>query len=189
MISRRAVLKGTALSIPTLSAARGQVPDFPTRPVRLVVPFAPGGAVDLTGRFLGERLQSSLGQNVLVENRGGAGGNLGADVVAKAEKDGHTLLLGSASLLCANKFLYRRSMPLDPVRDLAPVTRVATGTVLLIVNSGRPWRSFDELVAAPAPSAISQSNHSSGPPASTSPMCLIVEVVLRSRISTRATST
>jgi tripartite-type tricarboxylate transporter receptor subunit TctC len=148
MISRRAVLKGTALSIPALSAARGQVPDFPTRPVRLVVPFAPGGAVDLTGRFLGERLQSSLGQNVLVENRGGAGGNLGADVVAKAEKDGHTLLLGSASLLCANKFLYRRSMPLDPVRDLAPVTRVATGTVLLIVNSGRPWRSFDELVAA-----------------------------------------
>ena len=139
---------GIALALPALAAARGQAPDFPTRPVRLVVPYAPGGAVDLTARFLGERVQPILGQTVVVENRGGAGGNLGADVVAKAEKDGHTLLLGSASILCANKFLYRRSMPFDPVRDLAPVTRVTTGTVLLIVNSDRPWATFQELVAA-----------------------------------------
>jgi len=148
MISRRAIVGGAALAIPALSPARGQAPDFPTRPVRLVVPFAPGGAVDLTGRFLAERLQATLGQNVVVENRGGAGGNLGADVVAKAEKDGHALLLGSASILCANKFLYRRSMPMDPTRDLAPVTRVTTGTVLLIVNSDRPWKTFGELIAA-----------------------------------------
>ena len=148
MINRRAIVGGAALAIPALSPARGQAPDFPTRPVRLVVPFAPGGAVDLTGRFLAERLQTTLGQNVVVENRGGAGGNLGADVVAKAEKDGHALLLGSASILCANKFLYRRSMPLDPTRDLAPVTRVTTGTVLLIVNSDRPWKTFGELLAA-----------------------------------------
>ncbi len=148
MISRRALIGGTALTLPVLSAARSQTPDFPTRPVRIVVPFAPGGAVDLTGRFLAERLQTTLGQNVLVENRGGAGGNLGADVVAKGEKDGYTLLLGSASILCANKFLYRRSMPLDPARDLLPVTRVTTGTVLLIVNSDRPWKTFGELIAA-----------------------------------------
>jgi len=148
MIDRRSLFGAAALTLPALSPARAQAPAFPTRPFRLVVPFAPGGAVDLTGRFLGERLQASLGQNVVVENRGGAGGNLGADVVAKAEKDGHTLLLGSASILCANKFLYRRSMPIDPIRDLAPVTRVATGTVLLIVNADRPWRRFDELVAA-----------------------------------------
>ena len=148
MISRRVLIGGTALTLPALSAARSQAPDFPTRPVRIVVPFAPGGAVDLTGRFLAERLQTTLGQNVLVENRGGAGGNLGADVVAKGEKDGYTLLLGSASILCANKFLYRRSMPLDPVRDLLPVTRVTTGTVLLIVNSDRPWKTFGELIAA-----------------------------------------
>ncbi len=148
MTTRRALMGAAALAVPALSAARGQAPDFPSRPVRLVVPFAPGGAVDLTGRFLAERLQPALGQNVVVENRGGAGGNLGADVVAKAEKDGHTLLLGSASILCANKFLYRRSMPLDPLRDLAPVTRVTTGTVLLIVNSDRPWKTFGELIAA-----------------------------------------
>ena len=88
-----------------------------------------------------------LGQ-VVVENRGGAGGNLGADVVAKGEKDGYTLLLGAASILCANKFLYRRSMPFEPLRDLAPVTRVTTGTVLLVVNAERPWKTFGELIAA-----------------------------------------
>jgi tripartite-type tricarboxylate transporter receptor subunit TctC len=148
MIRRRAFLGASALTLPTLSAARAQAPAFPTRPVRIVVPYAPGGAVDLTARFLGEKLQPLLGQNILVDTRGGAGGNRGADVVAKAEKDGYTTLLGSASILCANKFLFRRSMPLDPMRDLAPVTRVSTGTVLLIVNSDRPWKSFAELIAA-----------------------------------------
>ncbi len=147
MIRRRAFLGASALCLPTL-AAHGQAADFPSRPIRLVVPYAPGGAVDLTARFLGERLQPILGQTIVVENRGGAGGNLGADAVAKAEKDGHTVLLGSASILCANKFLYRRSMPLDPIRDLAPVTRVTTGTVLLIVNADRPWKTFEELIAA-----------------------------------------
>ena len=148
MVDRRAFMGAAALALSGFSAARGQAPDFPSRPLRLVVPFAPGGAVDLTGRFLAERMQPALGQTMVVENRGGAGGNLGADVVAKGEKDGHTLLLGSASILCANKFLYRRSMPLDPLRDLAPVTRVTTGTVLLIVNADRPWRSFGELISA-----------------------------------------
>ena len=148
MISRRALVGAAAIAAPGLSPTRGRAQDFPARPMRLVVPFAPGGAVDLTARFLAERLQPALGQTVLVENRGGAGGNLGADAVAKAEKDGHTVLLGSASILCANKFLYRRSMPLDPLRDLAPVTRVTTGTVLLIVNADRPWKSFGELIAA-----------------------------------------
>jgi tripartite-type tricarboxylate transporter receptor subunit TctC len=148
MSYRRTLLRAAVLTLPAMSLARAQTAAFPARPVRIVVPFVPGGAVDLTGRFLAERLQPILGHNVLVENRGGAGGNLGADVVAKAAKDGHTVLLGSASILCANKFLFRRSMPLDPIRDLAPVTRVTTGTVVLIVNSNRPWRTFQELIAA-----------------------------------------
>lgn len=148
MIRRRALLGAAALTLPVFSIARAQTSSFPTRSIRLVVPFAAGGAVDLTGRFLAERLQPLLGQSIVVDNRGGAGGNLGADVVAKGEKDGHTLLLGSASILCANKYLYRRSMPFDAMRDLAPVTRVTTGTVLLIVNSDRPWRTFGELIEA-----------------------------------------
>jgi tripartite-type tricarboxylate transporter receptor subunit TctC len=112
----------------------------------VIVPFAPGGAVDITARLLGERLQTILGQTAVIENRGGAGGNLGADAIAKAEKDGHTIGLTTATIMAANKFLYRRSMPIDPIRDLAPITRVSTGTVLLVVNSQRPWRSFAELI-------------------------------------------
>ena len=149
-MNRRDVLLAAA-AVPATLAAPGIVRAqavFPSRSVRIVVPLAPGGAVDLTARFLGEKLQPILGQSIVVENRGGAGGNIGADAVAKAEKDGYTLLLGTASILAANKFLFRRSMPLDPIRDLAPVSRVTTGTVLLVVNSARPWQSFAELIAA-----------------------------------------
>ncbi|SDB68902.1 Bug family tripartite tricarboxylate transporter substrate binding protein [Belnapia rosea] len=147
MPNRRILLKAAALSLPAISA-RAQSGGFPDRSLRIVVPFAPGGAVDLTGRLLAEQLQPVLKQNVVVDNRGGAGGNLGADVVAKAEKDGYSLLLGSANILCANKFLFRKSMPLDPMRDLAPVTRVTTGTVVLIVNGKSPYKTFQELMAA-----------------------------------------
>ncbi|MBP0446124.1 tripartite tricarboxylate transporter substrate binding protein [Roseomonas sp. SSH11] len=148
--TRRALLGAVpALAMaPLASPALAQQAAYPNRPVRLVVPFAPGGAVDITGRLLAEKLQPILGQNIVVENRGGAGGNIGADAVAKAEKDGYTALLGSVSILTANKYLFRRSMPLDPLKDLAPVTRVTTGTVLLVVNAQRPWRTFADLVAA-----------------------------------------
>ncbi|MBX6746386.1 MAG: tripartite tricarboxylate transporter substrate binding protein, partial [Acetobacteraceae bacterium] len=132
MLHRRAVL-AAPLALGALRAHAQEV--FPNRPVRLVVPYAPGGAVDITARLLAEKLLPTLGQTVVVDNRGGAGGNLGSDVVAKADKDGYTLLLGSASILCGNKFLYRKSMPFEPLRDLAPVTRVTTGTVLLVVNA------------------------------------------------------
>jgi tripartite-type tricarboxylate transporter receptor subunit TctC len=147
MTTQRRTLLAAAtalLAAPSIARAQG----FPSRPLRIVVPFPPGGAVDITGRLLAERLQPLLGQTVVVENRGGAGGNIGADVVAKAEPDGHTILLGTATILAANKFLYRRSMPFDPIRDFAPITRVSSGTVLLVVNAQRPWRSFAELVAA-----------------------------------------
>ena len=150
MPQRRQLLKAAALGLPAISLSQGaaRAQGFPDRALRIVVPFAPGGAVDLTGRLLAEQLQPVLGQNVVVDNRGGAGGNLGADVVAKSEKDGYSLLLGSANILCANKFLFRKSMPLDPLRDLAPVTRVTTGTVVLIVNGRSPYKSFQELMAA-----------------------------------------
>jgi tripartite-type tricarboxylate transporter receptor subunit TctC len=149
-LQRRALL-GAAAASPLLGAlARPALAQgtYPTRPPRLVVPYAPGGAVDITGRLLAEKLQPVLGQTVVVDNRGGAGGNIGADYVAKAEKDGYTMLLGSVTVLTANKYLYRHSMPLDPLKDLAPVTRVTTGTVLLVVNAQRPWRTFADLVAA-----------------------------------------
>jgi tripartite-type tricarboxylate transporter receptor subunit TctC len=146
-IRRRSLLGAAALPLALPAVARAQ-DAYPNRTIRIVVPYAPGGAVDITGRLLGEQLQPILGQTVVVDNRGGAGGNIGADFVAKADKDGYTLLLGSASILAANKYLFRNSMPLDPIRDLAPVTRVTTGTVLLVVNAQRPWQTFADLVAA-----------------------------------------
>jgi tripartite-type tricarboxylate transporter receptor subunit TctC len=146
-ITRRAALVGAA-SLPFAPAVLRAQEAFPSRPLRIIVPFAPGGSVDLTARLMAERLQPVLGQSVLVDNRGGAGGNIGADAAAKAEKDGHTMMLASVSILAANKFLYRRSMPIDPIRDLAPVTRVTTGTVFMTVKADRPWRTFQEVIAA-----------------------------------------
>jgi tripartite-type tricarboxylate transporter receptor subunit TctC len=145
-LSRRTLL-GAAAALPLATPALAQGA-WPQRPIRIVVPFAPGGAVDITARLLAERLQPILGQTITVDNRGGAGGNIGGDAVAKAPKDGYTILLGTATILAANKFLFRRSMPFDPIRDLTPVTRVTTGTVLLVVNAQRPWQNFAELVAA-----------------------------------------
>ncbi|MDQ1081145.1 tripartite tricarboxylate transporter substrate binding protein [Pseudoroseomonas cervicalis] len=151
MTIRRRALLGAAATFPAVGLftphlARAQA--FPSRPLRLVVPFAAGGSVDMTGRLMAQALQPVLGQTVVVDNRGGAGGNLGAAEAARSEKDGHTLLLASASILAANKFLYRKSMPIDPITDLAPVTRVTTGTVFMTVNANSPYRTFQDVIAA-----------------------------------------
>jgi len=142
-LSRRAALIGASA---IFAASGAQAQNFPTRPVRLIVPIAPGGANDIIARMIAERLAPVLGQPVVVDNRPGAGGNLGALAVAQAEKDGHTLLFTSANVLVANKYLYRTQMPLDPMRDLAPITRVAVGSILLVVNSQRPYRTLGELI-------------------------------------------
>ncbi|MBI0539484.1 tripartite tricarboxylate transporter substrate binding protein [Roseomonas sp. KE2513] len=153
-MNRRALLGAAALSsaLPSLAVpalAQGNAAgNWPSRPLRLVVPYPPGGAVDLTGRILAERLQPLLGQSVVVDNRGGAGGNVGADYVARSEKDGYTMMMAPNSLMAANRHLYRRSMPLEPLRDLTGVTRVIAGTVLMVVNSSKPWRSFGDVIEA-----------------------------------------
>ena len=118
----------------------------PTRTLRIVVPIAPGGANDIIARLLAERLHPVLGQSVVVENRPGAGGNIGAQSVLQAEKDGHTWLLTSANVLTANTYLYGSRMPFVPLRDFLPVTRVGIGTLLWVVNAQRPWRSFAEQI-------------------------------------------
>jgi tripartite-type tricarboxylate transporter receptor subunit TctC len=115
--------------------------------VRIVVPFPPAGAADITARLLGERMAPLLGQPVLVENRPGAGGNIAAEAVARSAPDGHTLFLGGATILCANKYLFRSAMPFDGLRDFAHVSRVSVGTTLLVVKADKPWRSFQDLVA------------------------------------------
>jgi len=146
-VGRRAIM-GVALAMPALSGARAQgggAPWAPSRPVRLVVPFQGGGATDLTARLLAERLGALLGQPVVVDNRPGAGGNLGADLVAKSDPDGHTLLMCTIGTASINQFLYSR-MPYRP-EDLAAVAMVNLVANGIVVNPAVPARSFQEFVA------------------------------------------
>lgn len=119
---------------------------YPTKPVRLVVPFAPGGSTDVTARLLAQKLTEAWRQQVIVDNRAGAGGNIGADFVAKAAPDGYTLLLATTGVMAINHRLYR-TLPYDAQRDLAPVTQIGSLPLILIVHPSLPVRSVKDLVA------------------------------------------
>ncbi len=143
-ITRRA-----ALALPALlatPAARAQA-DWPTKPIRLVVPFPAGGLVDSFARPYAQRLQQAFGQPAVVENRVGAGGNIGADLVAKSPADGHTLLFGSIGPMVVNEFLFP-SLSFNPRRDFAPVALIVNTPKVLCVSAQRPWRSAPDVVAA-----------------------------------------
>ncbi|MGO4329845.1 Bug family tripartite tricarboxylate transporter substrate binding protein [Cupriavidus sp. 2TAF22] len=119
---------------------------YPGKVIRLVVPFAPGGSTDILARLLSERLKDELGQTVIVENRPGAGGNIGAELVARAAPDGYTLLLAAAGPTVINPSLYAK-MPFDPARDLAPVVMLVREHNLMVVNAGLPVRNLKEFIA------------------------------------------
>ena len=127
-------------------AVNANAQNYPVKPVRIVVPFAAGGPYDDIARTLGQRLTEIWGQAVLVENRGGAGGNIGAEVVAKAVGDGYTLLLGNAGPITVNATLFKK-LPYDPQRDLAPVTMVNAGRMVLSVHPSLPAKNVKELIA------------------------------------------
>jgi tripartite-type tricarboxylate transporter receptor subunit TctC len=131
-----------------LAAAAGAVAQetYPTRPVKIIAPFGAGGLADVLARAVGERLQRQMGQPFVVENRPGAGGNVGADIVARAEPDGYTLLMSSAGILTINQFLYPK-LAFDPEKDLVPVTVVADMPMLLVVRSNLPARDVKEFMA------------------------------------------
>jgi len=154
-LPRRPLLLAT-LALPGLARAQG----LPQKSVKIIVPFTPGGAADITARLLGERMAPLLGQPVVVENRPGAGGNIAGEAVARATPDGSTVFLGGATILLANKYLYRSAVPFDTFRDFAHVSRVSVGTTLLVTRSDRPWQNFGQLVAAAkaAPGRISAGN-------------------------------
>ena len=118
---------------------------YPARPVRVVVPFAPGGAVDLVARALAPRLTEGFGQTVVVDNRGGAGGTIGTDIVAKARPDGHTLLVASMGV-AVNAVLYPR-LPYDTLKDLAPVTSLGEQPNIVVVHPSVAAKSIGELLA------------------------------------------
>jgi tripartite-type tricarboxylate transporter receptor subunit TctC len=142
-LGRRGML-AAALALPGLGAMAQTA--WPDRPVRVIVPFPPGGSNDIVARFLAEAMREQVGQPVLVENRAGAGGNIGADAVAKAAPDGLTLLVTAPPALVINEHLYR-SMPFSPERDLVPVALVAAVPIVLMVPASSPVTSLAELIA------------------------------------------
>ena len=119
--------------------------NWPVRPARIVVPFVPGGGTDIQGRLVAKKFTESMGQSFVVENRGGAGGLIGADLVAKSAPDGYNILFSTASL-AVNVTLYPK-IAFDPVRDLAPVSRISSAPLVLIVHPSVPAKSVPELVA------------------------------------------
>ncbi|MGH6609459.1 MAG: Bug family tripartite tricarboxylate transporter substrate binding protein [Burkholderiaceae bacterium] len=125
--------------------AFGQSTDYPNRTVRIVVNFAPGGATDIVARMLAQRLTDLWGQSVVVENRAGAAGNIGAAEVAKAAPDGYTLLMTSGSVMAANQHIYK-NMGFDPQKDLIPITMVASGPQVIVVHPSVPAKTLKELI-------------------------------------------
>ena len=119
---------------------------YPTKPVTIIVPFAAGGTADILARIIGQALTAELGQSVVVDNRAGAGGNIGGQAAAKATPDGHTLFMGTVGTHAINASLYKK-MPFDPVKDFAPLTRVANVPNLLVANPAQPYKSVKDLIA------------------------------------------
>ena len=120
--------------------------DYPSRPLRLIVPTAPGGGTDFTGRLVAAKLSESLGQQVVVENRGGGGGSVGADNAAKSTPDGYTLLLGSIATHAVNPALYKK-LPYDHLKDFAPVSLIGTVPNAMVVHPSVPVKSMQEFIA------------------------------------------
>lgn len=131
-----------ALSACTVLSAQ----DYPVKPLRFVAPNLPGGPTDILARLLGQKLSDSLGQPVVVENRAGAGGNIGTEVAAKAPPDGYTLVTGNNATFGANVSLYRR-LGFDPLKDFAPVVFVATQPNILVVHPALPVKNVKDLIA------------------------------------------
>lgn len=138
-----ATLAALALGAPALAQ------DYPNRPIRLIVPFGPGTTTDIVSRVFAEALAKPLGQAVVVENKSGAGGNIGADQVAKAAADGYTIVMGTVGTHAINPGLYRR-MPYDALKDFAPIGFAGYTPTLLVVGANSPHKTLKDLQAAAA---------------------------------------
>src|SRR4051812_25044942 len=138
----RGVLLFAAFALCTAGAA---AQPYPNRPIKLIVADAAGGAPDVLGRLLAQKLSDALGQPVVVDNRAGAGGVVGAELVAKSAPDGYRMLLTTTAIYAILPNL-RKNLPYDPVKDFVPVTRIATASNVLVVNNALPAKNIAELV-------------------------------------------
>ncbi|QYY28949.1 MULTISPECIES: Bug family tripartite tricarboxylate transporter substrate binding protein [Cupriavidus] len=152
----------TLLLAPSLAAAS----DYPNKPIRLVVPYPPGGATDVIGRTLAQHLSATLGQQVVVDNRAGAAGNIGADLVAKAAPDGYTLLMGALTSHAINAALYKSRVPYDIEKSFAPVAIVGTVPLVFVVNPSVNASTLPQLVslARSKPGTITYGSAGNGSP-------------------------
>src|SRR6266542_2874562 len=157
----RRLFLGTSAAFALCGPAAAQA--WPDRPIRMIVPFPPGGGTDVISRQLAERITANARWTVVIENRAGAGGNIGLDAVAKAAPDGYTIGMGQTANLAINPSLYPK-MPYDPLRDFAPVSLVATQPLVVVVSTKSAIRSVADLVAAGKvkPDAISIAHAGNG---------------------------
>jgi len=157
----RAAVAAACAGAAAVAGAQG----YPSKPVRLIVPYPPGGGTDIFARLVGAKLSDALGQPFVIEQRPGAAGVIGADAAAKSVPDGYTIVIGQASNLAINASLMKK-LPYDPVRDFAPITRVAMSPNLLVVHPSLPVRSVKDLVALAKarPGAINYASAGNGSP-------------------------
>ncbi|WEF23565.1 tripartite tricarboxylate transporter substrate binding protein [Paracoccus sp. S3-43] len=158
-ITRR-ILLGTALALGLAGAAAAE---FPDRPVTLVIPFAAGGSTDVVGRIVAERMGQELGQQVVVQNVGGAGGSLGADQVAQADADGYTILMGTVATHALNPLILKQK-PYDPVADFAPVSLLVLVPNVLAVNPELPVNTVQELIDLAKTEPLAYASSGNGTP-------------------------
>ena len=140
------VIKLLILTGAMLVATFAWAQSYPAKSVRVVVPFSAGGATDIVTRVIGQKLGEIWGQQVVVDNRAGAGGNIGGELVVKAAPDGYTLFMTSGSIVTANQHIYKK-MPFDPAKDLVAITNVASGPQVLVVTTSFPPKSIKELIS------------------------------------------
>jgi len=159
------VLLAAAMPFANEVAAQDKAGAYPTRPVRLIVPFPPGGSNDILARMVGTKLGEQFGQQVVIDNRGGAGSIIGTQIAANAPADGYTVLLGGTASLSINPSL-KKSLPYDAIKDFAPVSLVATGLAVLAVHPGLPVKTVKDLIALakPKPQYIKLASPGSGTP-------------------------
>lgn len=146
MKSLTSLTSATLLTLALITPQHGQAQPYPSKPVRLIVPYAPGGATDIISRASAIELSKTLGQSVVVDNRPGAGGNVGAEMAAKSAPDGYTMLMSASSLHGITPFLYSK-LNYDPNKDLAPVIVFASFANVLVLNPGVKANSLKELIA------------------------------------------
>ena len=164
MYKGAALICAALVAAPAIAMAQSAA-NYPTKPIRLIVPYPPGGGSDTVSRAVARPLSDNLGQQVVVDNRGGAGGNIGMELAAKAPPDGHTLVFALTAQLAINPALYKK-IPYDPIKDFEPITQLASGPYVLVVHPSLPVKSVKELIAmaraSPGKIAYASSGNGSG---------------------------